>query len=133
MIDCPAPARERVPEGARVEGAKLDDAFDEVLRAAKIDVSKDISGRWYSPTQMAIYQRWLKTGVTHEQIIAAVADVARRTTAKVSSLEYFSSKVTELRIASTGRPSEDTHEERVRKMIAYLEEQEREAAERLRK
>ncbi len=78
------------PTAARAEDAD-EDFQDRVLKAARIDVSKDISGKWFSLTQTSIPKRWLADlALSEAEAIAVVRDVmVRHVNGAPASLAYF--------------------------------------------
>jgi hypothetical protein len=83
----------RDDEQSRVEREKIatDDTHARVLAAARIDLSKDVSGKWLSSEQVWRSTRWITDlGLTTDECVAVVAEVtAKRHNGPPGSLAYF--------------------------------------------
>lgn len=65
------------------------DDFDAILIAAKVDVTKDTTGKWYSSAQRHQVEQWVGLGLTLPDILDEIASVMRGRTGPPSTLAYF--------------------------------------------
>lgn len=66
------------------------DPHDEILLAAGIDPTKDISGKWYSTTALHSVRQWRESlGLSQAEILAEIASVMRCRDGPPGALSYF--------------------------------------------
>lgn len=65
------------------------DDHEEILIAAGIDPSKDVTGKWSSSTALHEVEQWRSLGLSQQEIVATVSEVARQREGPPGSLKYF--------------------------------------------
>lgn len=100
LYDPPARAAAAAPAAAPPEPES--DPLEAVLTAARIDVSKDISGKWFS--QRWVAERWQQQlGLTWPEITARIGEIAtnRQRWQPPASLKFFDPVMEELAARKT--------------------------------
>lgn len=101
---------------------------DQILIAAKIDVSKDTSGKWYSSETLHEISQWFGLGLDLSQILTTIEDVMRSRDGPPGSLKYFRTAMQRaagrkaemplVPIADTAKPHESERMKRYRRIHA---------------
>lgn len=81
----PSPPQDRGGGGQR----DLVSERDQILIAAKIDVSKDTTGKWFSSETLHEIGQWAGLGLDLLQILTTIQDVMRSRDGPPGSLRYF--------------------------------------------
>jgi hypothetical protein len=105
-------ARSQIREDDVADERGTRDQHDEILIAAGVDPSKDITGRWHGSEQLRIVDQWRGLPMTQAEILTILREVRQRGGPPKGSLGYFSDRMCEFagqRDAPPLQPSAPVH------------------------